>query len=65
MNKILLVRLYNRLSFVMCNPQYQSGLKDINEKMSIKELQQKLDDVYANHYLMKPIKIVKVNYEKL
>lgn len=65
MNKILLVRLYNRLSFIMCNPQYQSGLHIINENMSVKELQQKLDEVYANHINMKPIKIVKVNYEKL
>ena len=65
MNKVLLVRLYNRLSFVMCNLQYQNSLKDINENMSIKELQQKLDEVYANHMNMKPIKIIKVNYEKL
>ena len=65
MNKMLLVRLYNRLSFVMCNPQYQNSLKDIDENISIKELQQKLDEVYANHMNMKPIKIIKVNYEKL
>lgn len=65
MNKLLLVRLYNRLSFVMCNPQYQNSLKDINENMTVKELQQKLDEVYANHINMRPIKILKVNYEKL
>lgn len=65
MNKVLLVRLYNRLSFVMCNPQYQNSLKDINENMTLKELQQKLDEVYANHMNMRPIKILKVNYEKL
>lgn len=65
MNKLLLVRLYNRLSFVMYNPQYQNSLKDIDENISIKELQQKLDEVYANHMNMKPIKIIKVNYEKL
>lgn len=63
-DKILLVRLYNRLSFYMCNQKYQNALKDVDKNLTVEELLKKLDELYINHLKMNPITIRKINLEK-
>lgn len=46
--KILLAHLYNRLSFVMCNPEAKIGFIPQNE-MTIEELIKNLDKTYEEY----------------
>ena len=49
---ILLVKLYNRLSFYFCLADNKKYIPEITENTSIKELQEFLDDLY-NKYIEK------------
>ena len=46
-DEILLVSLYNRLSFYFCSANHEKI--EVNKKMTLEELQKLLDEFYEKH----------------
>lgn len=63
--RILLVKLFNRLSFVMHNIEYQNAIKDITDEMTIKDLQQLLDEIYLKSREINIHNVIKIHFERM
>ena len=62
---ILLVKIFNRLSFVMHNIEYQNAIKDITDEMTIKDLQQLLDEIYLKSREINIHNVIKIHFERM
>ena len=63
--RILLVKLFNRLSFVMHNIEYQNAIKDITDEMTIKDLQLLLDEIYLKSREINIPNVIKIHFERM